>query len=673
MGSDFYFASERDPARLTQQIAARIQETNDGRSHADWGNAYEHLYGSSLRLGSQSTVVRDGKLGELTKIRVNKAKALLKSIVGLILGAPMTWRASARNSDVEARAVVLKASNLLEFFWKQNGLGTFCGEWVEYGLAFGDCYAYPEWAPGLGMPAGVDYSVGGGQLLFGGGLRIRTVMPWDVFYDSDYRSWEELPWVCIRTMEPKHRLIALNPALKEQIANAGAEWLKSAGTQERHRKGDKDAVPVYTFWHKDVPECPGGLEVKFLSADVCLSAKACKEIPLERFAPGTRADSVSGDSQWQSVLGLQQLVDGVHSALASNLMAFGVQAVAHSAGTGVDRDNVNNLLSFTVKQGEDLPVALQLVKQPEGADKMLEMWDSAMTAIVGQNDVSMGSPKTAQMNAEAFALLASKAHEQLGGTQRRALDAIGKLGGRVIRLLADNMPEDKAVSIAGKSSRTAYPMQGATAATLKGVESVFVDVGNALEQSASGRLAIYEKIAEGNPNLTAEEKQQIIETGRLEQAVNVERDESLFIEWENEQILQGITPVVDFSEDHMKHAKKHRVTTLTPAARSDPKVIAAQDQHFHMHLASWLGLPPGADPRGDPRYPDAVAVILGRPALSMLLPPPVMPGMPSPAGGAPPPSGPPSDSSEGSPPALSPPQDGEQQLPTVIPESGAVA
>ena len=193
--------------------------------------------------------------------------------------------------------------------------------------------------------------------------------------------------------------------------------------------------------------------------------------------------------------------------------------------------------------------------------------------------------------------------------------------------------------------------------------SVYVEVGSALEQTAAGRLQLLQLYQEAGAAKSPEDIQQVVETGRLEQAMNVQRDEDLFIAWENDEILAGRTPIAHVTDDHLKHAAKHRVTILTPAARQNPAVVEADTQHFLMHYREFWGMPEGMDPRSDPQFFDRMRVLLGQQAPGAIGPPPM--GGPA-AGGAPSPvqgespDGPPN----GAPPALAPPEANEAQTQT---------
>lgn len=669
-----YFAAA--PAeQLGASIAARLEEVSRGRTWDKEAKAQAHLYGRAFGRGDGSVVGRKGEDNQLLDVNIKKAKALLKSLVGLVLGPPKSWRCSARNADVESRGSVLLGANLMEFFWKEDGFDTFCDEWVEAGYAFDESYVWARWSPTQGQAIGVNPV---GQLVLAGGLRATQHQKWDVFKDCDYKSFEELPWLCLRSFESKWDLAATAKAasaeelkrLQDNIINSSStEFLKDtllSFTEDR-----RDVVPVYHFFHRPTASMPQGLYVQMLDGQTVLRIEECEEIPVRRFAPGVRIDSSDGDSQWTTTLGIEDLTDMVESALASNLNAFATQAVEMPGEMKISTSKLNNLAVFErdklTPPGQSV-YPMQLVRQPDGADKWLSQKASDMAFVTGQNDVQLGQPDTAQMNAKAFAILKSAATERNSLGQRRALRAIGELGALVLRILSRNITTEEAIAIGGRAARLSYPSRKWTGSDLEPITHCFIEVGNPLEQHPAGRLEILQALKDAGVAMTAEDVQQVIETGRLEQAIQPAREESLLISFENDELLEGKTPVVHVVHNHLNHVLKHACLASQPAVLQSPQAVAALDKHIDWHYLEYWPTdemwPAGAPPKADPRYRDRLRLMLGQQAPSAIGPPL---DMNSPAGGAPSPSGPPSNSSGGSPPALSPPEEGAQQLPSVIP------
>lgn len=664
-----YFASV-PPEQLGASIAAKLEDIANDRDFHDADKALAHLYGGNLSIGDGSAVRKKGEDSQLLDVNVKKAKALLESLVGLVLGPPITWKVSARNADAESRGAVLLGSNLMEFFWKEDGFGVFCQEWAKAAYALKEAYAFPDWYMGQGAAGFPD----GARLLMAGGLRTRLIQKWDVFFDLEYRSFEECPWVCVRTWENKYDLAALAEGEGEALAALQADIVACDGgdflkARKLSRATRRDVVPVYTLFHRPTPSVPQGLEVRLLNAKTVLSAKTCEEIPVVRMTPSAQIDSALGDSQWTGVLGIEELTDAVESALASNYNAFGTQAVAMDSRTVISRDRVNNLAVMELPPGVNASQAVQgvqLTSQPQGADKWLSQKASDMAFVTGQNDVQLGQPDTAQMNARAFAILKSAAAERNSGGQRRVFDAIGKLGAVILRILSRNMTEEQALALGGRAARLSYPVKKWTGADLAPIATCFVEVGNALEQTSAGRLEIATMLLELDAIKTPEDLAQVVETGRLEQAINVQREESLLISWEHDEILEGRTPVVHWAQNHINHATKHACLASQPAALADERAMVALQQHLDWHYREFYALPEGVEPKADPQYLDRMRVLLGQPAPSMVGPPPMgaMSGTPPPAAGAssttpPPGAGAPPPPGE-APAALSPPQPGAE-------------
>lgn len=630
-----YFAGATEkPEELVAQVAARVQECAKDFNYSDAAIAHEHLYGDSLRFGSQSQVLRGGDEGELVKLRANKAKALLKSWVGLMLGAPMTPRPKARNDNIEARSAVKSTTDLLEHFARERGLNTFIGEVGEAGGAFREAYALVGWDETKGEEVGFDFD--SAATVWSGGLWVRLAQKWDVFFDKQYRSWQDVPWVCVRTYESRHAIAALesDERRKESILSASDAWFQQGLSGMVDRKPhSSDVVAVFNFFHRPDPACPDGLALRFLSSDLQLGAsKPCKQLPVVRFTPAVKLDSAEGDSQWQGVLGLQEMRDSVNSAVATNLDAFGTQAVEMPAEFGISVDRLNNVKVFErpigLPPGQVVPV--QLVRQPEGVDKILDMWASDMLDIVGLNDVSQGQPDSAQMNAAAFAILKSAATERNSQPQRRLLDFYGELCGLVLGVLSENMSEEDFITIVGRGARSRYPSQKVGRSKLGLVESVYIEVGNALEQTVAGRVQVALMLLETGALKDPRDLLTVLETGRMPESMDRAVDEQNHVEWENEEILAGRVPTIFFTHDALTHCPGHACVALNPAALQSRPVLMALKAHldahydlFWPHDAMW---PVGAPPDVDPRYPDRMRVILGQQAPGQLGPPPGPPG-----------------------------------------------
>lgn len=683
-GSDSYFAS--DTANLLARCASRVEEAAGDFDFEHCRIAYEHLYGESLRLGAQDKVVRDGDQGELVKLRIARAKAIRESLVGLWLAAPISWKCTAKNSDAQNRSAVQGAQAVMDSEWR-NGMQKFAAEWGKSGAAFRDAYAYPDWHMGAGEEVMADPSTG--QTFFEGKLRVRHVPKWACLYDKNYQSWEELPWVAVCLPESAYALAALHGGPAERIEGEddasysarmniragilGADSLLPKLTRNgRTTSKTRDVVMVWHLFHRPDAACREGLEFHFINGGVQLGEpKSCKRIPIKRFAPATREDCPEGDSQWQSVLGIEEMLNSTNSSVASNFNTCATQIIVTDSSTVIDHNDLTNLSMLKIPPGGVEPKGVNLTKNPEGYGDWAEALKQDSLDIVGLNDVAQGNPEGANMSGVALALLKGAATERNSNPQRELFTSVAGLGYEMLQLCAENMSEEQFLQVAGRSSALNIPQRKVSKSQLGLLTGVQVEIGNALEQSPAGRLQIFEYLLKLGAIKTPEDAQQVIETGQLPPSTDPARMQSLLIAYENQQIAEGITPPVHARQNHILHVQGHQPNCENPAILGDDAALQADQEHFDWHYREYWGLPDGVVPKTDPMYFDRVRVMLGQAAPSAVGPPPM--GGEVPAGGAPSPvseegpSGPPN----GAPPALQPPApvEGQTPVPTTVPSA----
>lgn len=657
-----YFAA--DAQNLVARVAGRVEECAQDFDFSHCATAREHLFESSVEMGSQTQVTRVGAEGEQLKVRASRPKAIRESLVGLWLNAPINWRATAKTADAQSRGAVAGAQSLLESEWKR-GMSTFALTWAKAACAYREAYAFPDWNKGGGEPTMGDDS---GHIFFEGATRVRLIMPWDCVFDLAYKSWEELPWVAVRTTENKWAVAALEAGgpdkgeaesdeefnarqAKRQAILTASEWMPPKF--RRRISKDTDTIGVWHLFHRSDAAVPGGLSLRFINPQVMLGQPGpCRRIPVKRACPAVREDTPLGDSQWLSILGLDQLLNSTDSAVASNFDALATQIVATDPSMSIET-HPSGLIQMKVPAGSNRPEGVNLVRNPEGYGDWREAVKADELDIVGLNDVSQGQPDTAQMNAAAFAQLRGAAIERNTGAQKMMFAAIAELGLELLLLCAENMSGEQYLSVAGKSGALNIPTRKVYPSQLGMLSEVAVDIGTPQEQSPAGRgelLTHYIQIGAINAS-NAEQIPHVIETGRMEPVTDPAKMESLLIDFENQQISFGETPPVHARQNHLRHYQGHAVNCSNPTILGDPAAMEADEAHCDWHYREYWGLPEGMVPKADPLYFDRVRIMLGQQPPGQIGPPPI------PASAAPPSQEqPPSDSPEGAPAALSQPQ-----------------
>jgi len=153
----------------------------------------------------------------------------------------------------------------------------------------------------------------------------------------------------------------------------------------------------------------------------------------------------------------------------------------------------------------------------------------------------------------------------------------------------------------------------------------------------AGRVQMAEQMMQMKIIKNPQQYFQVINTGRIEAMYEGETDDLMLIKKENEQLLDGINPVVSPMDKHSVHIDEHSAVLADPDLRNDPAFISNVMDHIEAHL--------NALRQTDP----ALLQMRGEQPL-----PPLQPNNPNPPGGQPnppPPQNPPQASLQGAPAA----------------------
>jgi len=658
---DKYFAAVQ-PEDIGNAIFSRISQTvlwkNSSEVRRNYAQAYMHSYASvDMGAGKSSILDRGGEEGELSQVRVNTARSTERGLLGLLLGPRINWRPTARNSQPETRAAIRKATGLLEFMWKTKRVSRVVQRWIDQGLRYGEAFLHVPWDWSKGPEAGPG--------MFKGDISFTSIMPWHVFRDDTFNDFGMCPWLCVREFSNRYDYATLYPRdIKGEptIDKFGSISEARAINQGTSIAQGSDVVPLYYFYHRKTPAMPMGRQVVCTGGGVVLRDSAANEqglaydrVPVIRFAPEEMDDTAYGTTPWHDTLGIQEEMDGLESSIASNQLTFGTQSISMVEGTVAKPDDVAGMKVFYHKAGQEPPKPLQLTASPKEIFTHLDRLKGAQRDILGLNDVSMGDPDTAQMNAAAFQILAGMANQRNAPLQAAVVDAVGELGSHVLALAKRYFTEERQIMIAGRDG-VDVP-EKVSGKDLEPIDDTIVEVGNALESSVAGRVQLsnmYADLIRTLPpqvvNQVMGQLQQIQETGRLEPMTDPMRDATLLTDAENEQLAQGINPPVHFLDDAPAHAQKHWAVLCNVIARGSPKVVKAVHDHISAHYVEFFALPPPMDPAtgqpaidpatgqpaqpnpmADPQYPMRIRFLLGQAPPPGMMPPP-MPGAPGPGG-----------------------------------------
>ncbi len=644
--SDKYWAAAPDE-EIGGKLVAKVKDYGlaelVSKVHGNYAKAYQYYFGlDAAGIHATSGILRGGEAGELALTRVNHSRALVNTLLNLIVAPQLVWEPKATNVDYDSIRECELAAAVLEYYWKDKTVARFATRALEEALVFTEGFLLLEWD----KSGGQDYSpdAEGSGILRTGDARFTNISTWDVIRDPNKASWDDLDWVIVRLHRNKHSLCAEFPDLATEILNA------EDSTQARlHNKSmmskDSDDVCAYWFFHKPTPAIPEGRQVYFLPNQTVLLAGGLQteKFPLIRFAAGELTGTPFGYCSYLEILGIQELVDSLHSSIATNQTTFATQCIAVEQGSEIPVDQIGGGMRVIYYQpGGKKPEPLQLTASPPEAFTHLDGLKKDMELVYGVNSVVRGEPQSGEMSGSALALLQSQAIQQsstIAASWKTGVEAIGTC---LLELLSGNLEADVKVAIVGKSQAFLVNETTYSGKSLKKIKKVTVEIGNPLSQTAAGRSEMAKELMNYGFLKTPEQYIQVLSTGRLDPLTKSLNNELLLIASENEQLISGQVPPALVLDDHMLHAREHRSVLASPQSRRNPAVVKAVLAHIDEHERQYYSAPP------------QTLILVGQqppPPMGM----PGMPGMPPP-GGPPPPGagGPPPDAPPDAPPGPQP-------------------
>lgn len=639
-----------------------------------WCAAVAHYDALDGEQGAHAGMTRRGDSGELAAVRINRARRNSKARQALILAGIIRPKAQAATNDASSAYARQLAELILEYDFKRGGLDTLWAKWTEYAEVLGDAYAFTRWNPN----AGHDVGVMDGRPVRSGDLETIILPPWAHEFDENYPSPEQSPWRFVDAYEPKVDLVMGYTKLldgREGDRAADAIWGSLGNDRLRSSGVEHDVAHVVYAIHNPCPALPLGLFVKMMDADVVLERRAligdggdydetCPH-PVIRLASDEMIDAPYAHAPFQSQIGPQELSDSLLTSHATLVTTYTdpLYAIPNQADEQPSKLTAGPGRVWRMGVDGKKPELVQRPEVTESAMKFDEMVAGEMERDMALNDAVTGQTEGSEKNAQAEALRASQAVQQVAPAAKQYRAGLMKLCEVRIKVLRKNARGERMLKLVGEAKKHLLARETYSGSELKAFDSVEFEEGNPMEATPQGRWALVELFQRNNWLKSPEDAVTVLGTGRLEPVIDPLLDENLLIKAENDAIRRGEVPPVFVTHNNILHLRQHMCVTMTPSALEDESLLGAWGTHSDMHYVSEFGLPPmtpEADPatgapvvdpmtgqpkmrptkaEDDPLYPQRWKFIMG------LAPAPMQPGAPAaPAGpeGAPqtPPNGP---------------------------------
>jgi hypothetical protein len=618
-----YWASV-DSGEIANNILDKVEKYFDyceesGRLDM-WRRSWLYYYRPRITGGMIQTA---GQQGELTTVSVNHFRNLLSHLEIMTTEQKANFQPQAMNSDKKAQSQVILAASLLDYYMKEKKLSRNLQQAVKASLIFGEGFLRAEWDATAGEVRGARPE-GGAQ--YTGDMVYTNYNPFNVIRDYTKQKNTKKDWRILRDFKSKHDLAAKFPDLSEDILSDSPDQreLFRSTVVNLMDFDESDLIPTYTLLHPPTPAMPQGRYTECLDNGTVLmdGPLPYEESHTYRIAPDEEDGTIFGYTVAFDLLPLQELLDMLHSTVASNQSAFGVQSILVPKGHDISVNQMTggmNVVEYDPAIGK--PESMELLSTPAEIFNYIDKVEHTMEILSGVNNVARGNVER-DMSGAALALIQSMSIQFNSGLQKSYAELNEDTGTGTVKILQVYATVPRIGQIVGKSNRP--KLKEWKNNDLDGISYVTVDMGNAMMNSPAGRTNLADKYMEMGAVDNPDQYQQVVTTGRLEPIIEGKQANLLYIKGENEGLADGIPQRVLITDDHAKHILEHTTVLANSEIRQNPNdpIVEATLAHIQEHLM--LGQSPGYL---------AMAAALGHDiAIQPQMPPPSPPGNPGDGG-----------------------------------------
>lgn len=547
-----------------------------------WMNAHKAAYQAEFTDGE---LIALGENGEFTGVYVNEYRSLADSKLNMILAQKPAFQCRAVNTDYKSMAQTKLGNGLLEYYFKQKNLEDIVSNVVDGALKiYGEFFLVAEWDSAKGDEFAVSEN---DEIVKNGDLAFRLLSPALVARDSMARSNEELSWYITTRFENKYELAAKYPDKKDEI-----EKLTYDNMNEFYAIGrmsltsiaitDTDLIPIHTLYHKPTLAVPNGRMVEYIDGVVLIDTPLpYRQIPIYRMAGTKRTDTIFGYTEFWDLLGMQKILNMLHSTAATNQSTWGVSSVLIPRGANVEKTDLGGGLKILQHNGDLKPEAFNLLNTSPEVYNYMSILSQVMEKQVSIPATRRGAPEASLKSGAALALVTSQALENSATLQKSYVQLLENLALGIINILQDFANVPRIAMIVGKSNRE-Y-MKEFVGEDLGSINRVMVDIGNPMTSTIAGRV----ELAENYMKLPPEFRDQwitIVTTGRTEPMVDGDSSELLLVQSENEAMMDNGDVIALITDNHIAHNKGHATLLSSPEARKNPELVKLVLGHMMEHI-----------------------------------------------------------------------------------------
>ena len=552
--------------------------------------SYRAYYGADLNdngpLFESNKLTRGGKQGELTHLKTNHYRNLVKHILQLATSQKPAFSARANNTDYKSQAQTILAGGLVDYYLREHKLSRYLTQAVELGLISSEGWIHCPWNPSKGEKYSTDNS---GKPLFQGDIEFTVHSILDVIRDINKTHEDKNEWLCVRNKPNKWNLIAKYPELTDKLLSIQNEQEDEYYSSNFIKNKSEELITSYTFYHEVTEALPQGRLVIF-TGDVILfdGPLPYVRIPLFRLIPDKLVNTPYGYSPAFDILGPQQAIDILTSTIMSNQASTGVQSIWSQRGDAISVSALSAGLKHF--QSDTPPQPIQLTKTAPEIFNFRQQLIGEQETLVGISSTIRGNPEANLKSGSALALMVSQSIQFASLLEQSSNELLEDVGTCIISHLRQFSTTSRVAILVGNFNRPF--MREFNADDLSQINRVVVEQTSPLSKTISGRVEIANQLLQQGFIENPKQYLTVLQTGQLDAAIEGSQSSLLNIRAENESLQNGELVKAVITENHADHIKEHKSILENPEAKKNGLLVKNVLAHIQEHIDLWRSADP---------------------------------------------------------------------------------
>lgn len=564
---------------------------------------YHNEYRRDTQYQHLSLMENYGTQGEYSFVSINHLRSLLKTVISSVVQNPPAFQPISVNADADSMEAAALYQNVLDYYTRDLRLNSRINKAIETAIVVDQGFLLVEW----------DYFAYDGDAppggIWKGAPSVRNLGPLDVIYDVTKGSWADLDYVIVRDWVDKEKIKTQFPELIKDIeaCRLRAEVESSGGGYEGNQRYEmttfndmSNDIQVFKLFHRSQPWMPNGRFCMVLENGKMLYESPVgmvyPRLPVERFVCDENVDILLGYSPINELLGPQENVNSLVSAITTNAANYSNQYIAVEAGTEISPKTLaDGQRIIEYPPGTKPPQGVNLTSIPDSLFKHLQDLMGYMQTVPGVSNASRGQAPGANSTGSAMLFLSSQTSQNQGSMSENYAEFSANVMTSLLHVLRVFGRTEKTIAIMGKNvaSRTIV-----LAEALQDFDSVVVQMTNPVLNTPQGKLAFAQQMMQYG-NCTAEQALQVATSGNLGTVTDPVQEMLYELMSENEWLLNGETVMVNAMDNHEDHIKTHTRLFATPWLRKPalaqklqiqnaPAIQQSIQAHIQQHM-QYLG------------------------------------------------------------------------------------